>query len=239
MVGGCRCDGHPSRRRMYRLLSPIIIFVRLRGCYAFHIRGGLNHRPVPTTLFNSKFPGIMEANVSSSPPSDGSFDSLTWIDEYDMNCNKRCQIAILPDDELPPDSVDDPPSMHNKRTLYYQQSLLSIEEATSLQNAAEQSCEFIESNQLAGIIEDGVDVDESLASLLNPILSSKIIPWARTVSSAPHLTVADALIRVYDPSLECLHLTEHYDKSSFATVIIPLNDPNDYEGVSYLYGCVF
>ena len=218
---------------MYRLLSPIIIFVRLRGCDAFHIRGGLNHRPVPTTLFNSKFPGIMEANVSSSPPSDGSFDSLTWIDEYDMNCNKRCQIAILPDDELPPDSVDDPPSMHNKRTLYYQQSLLSIEEATSLRHAAEQSCEFIESNQLAGIIEDGVDVDESLASLLNPILASKIIPWARDVSSAPHLTVADALIRVYDPSQECLHLTEHYDESSFATVIIPLNDPNDYEGVSY------
>lgn len=171
--------------------------------------------------------------VSSPPQSNNGFEPLTWHDEYDMNGNKRC-ITVLPDDELPPTDIVDVPPMHNKRTLYYQPSLISKDEATSLHYAAEKHGKFIESNQLLGIIEDGVDVAASLASILDPILTSKILPWAREVSSTPTLTVADALIRIYDPSQECLHLSEHYDEAAFATVIIPLNDPKEYEGVSYM-----
>ncbi len=198
----------------------------IRGCDAFHLIRGVPPRLTPLRLSNSKFPGIMAAEEISSP-SNG-FEPLTWYDDYDMNNNKRCT-AVLPDDELPPD-IDTPPSMHNKRTLYYQQSLLTKDEATSLQNAAERYGKFVESNRIAGVIEDGVCIADSLGSILKPILDFKILPWAREVSSTPTLTVADALIRTYDPSQECLHLSEHYDESSFATIIIPLNDPNEYDG---------
>lgn len=204
----------------------------LNGCGAFHLVREM-YRPQLAPLYfsssSSKFPGIMAAEEVSFQ-SNG-FEPLTWHDDYiDQNGNKYC---VLPDDDLPTD-IDTPPSMHNKRTLYYQQSLLSKDEAASLQYAAEQSGNFIESNRIAGIIEDGVGIAEPLTTILDPILSSTILPWARDVSSKPTLTVADALIRTYDPSEECLHLTEHYDESAYATVIIPLNDPNEYEGGLYV-----
>ena len=185
-----------------------------------------------------------DVSLKQSSAAKHGFEALTWTDDYDSMSgnNERCKTAVLPDDELPPNIIGAPPSLHNKRTLYYQQSLLSKDEAAALQNAAERSGKLLEfDSRLAGIIEDGVDVvvtddtnngASSLASILRPILTSKIIPWAQAVSSTPTLTVADALIRSYDPSKECQHLSEHYDESSFATVIVPLNDPNEYEGVS-------
>ena len=204
----------------------------ISGCGAFHLVREIYRpqlKPLRFSSSSSKFPGIMAAEEASFQ-SNG-FEPLTWHDDYhDQNGNKYC---VLPDDELPPD-IDTPPSMHNKRTLYYQQSLLSKDEAASLQYAAEQSGNFIESNRIAGIIEDGVGIAEPLASILDPILAYKILPWARDVSSMPTLTVADALIRTYDPSEECLHLSEHYDESAYATVIIPLNDPNEYKGGLYV-----
>lgn len=218
---------------MYLISLFVTSCIIIRGCDAFHLRRGNNRPPLaPLLESNSKFPGIMAAEEVSSPPQSNGFEPLTWHDEYDMNGNKRC-ITVLPDDELPPTDIVDVPPMHNKRTLYYQPSLISKDEATSLHYAAKHG-KFIESNQLLGIIEDGVDVAASLTSILDPILTSKILPWAREVSSTPTLTVADALIRIYDPSQECLHLSEHYDEAAFATVIIPLNDPNEYEGVSYM-----
>ncbi len=212
------------------LVTTTTSFALIRGCGAFHLIREIQP-PRSTQLFStvSKFPGIMAAEVSST--SNG-FEPLTWNDEYDLNGNKRCN-AVLPDDNLPPD-IHTPPPMHNKRTLHYQQSLLTQDEATSLQDAAERYGKFEESNRLAGIIEDGVCIEESMGSILNPILDSKILPWAREVSSTPTLTVADALIRTYDPSQECLHLSEHYDETSYATIIIPLNDPNEYEGGLYV-----
>lgn len=177
----------------------------------------------------TKFSGIMAAEVSSSPMN--GYEPLMWHDSYDTQGNKQCS-AILSDDEVPI-NIDAPPK-HNKRTLYYQQSLLSKNEATSLQYAAEQSGEVIEWNQIAGIIEDGADINPGLASILHPIINTKILPWAREVSSIPTLTVADALIRSYDPSKECQHLIGHYDEAAVATVIIPLNDPAEYEGGLYV-----
>jgi len=240
----------------------------IRECGAFHLttrEDNRYHRPwlrllspsftsnvadVAMSMSSSKFGGIMAANsdvsLKQSSAAKHGFEALTWTDDYDSMSgnNERCKTAVLPDDELPPNIIGAPPSLHNKRTLYYQQSLLSKDEAAALQNAAERSGKLLEfDSRLAGIIEDGVDVvvtDDtnngapSLASILRPILTSKIIPWARAVSSTPTLTVADALIRSYDPSKECQHLSEHYDESSFATVIVPLNDPNEYEGGLYV-----
>ena len=219
---------------LFLVLAGVII-LRVRGCGAFHFSRGVCHRPRLSSLrlSNSKFPGIMAAEISSPSMTSAGFEPLTWLDEYDMNGERQCCTAVLPDDELPFD-IDTPPSMHNKRTLFYCPSLLSIDEASSLQKAANYYGNFIESNRIAGIIEDGICVSESLASVLNPILNTKILPWAREVSSTPTLTVADALIRTYDPSEECLHLLEHYDESAYATIIIPLNDPTEYEGGLYV-----
>jgi len=183
-----------------------------------------------TTTKRSKFSGIMAAESSSTPTTNG-YQPLIWQHSYDMHGNKQSS-AILSDDEVP-NNVDIPP-LHNQRTLYYKQSLLSNEEATSLQYAAEHSGNIIEWNQIAGIIENGIDIHPQLASMLHPILDNKILPWAREVSNIPTLTVADALIRSYDPSKECQHLTGHYDEAAVATVIIPLNDPNLYEGGLYV-----
>ena len=176
----------------------------------------------------SKFSGIMAAETT---PTTNGYEPLIWQQTYDMHGNKQ-SFAILSDDEVPT-NVDVPP-LHNQRTLYYKQSLLSEEEATSLQYAAEHSGNIIEWNQIAGVIENGVDIHPQLASMLHPILDDKILPWAREVSNIPTLTVADALIRSYDPSKECQHLTGHYDEAAVATVIIPLNDPNSYEGGLYV-----
>ena len=175
----------------------------------------------------------MAAEVSS--PS-GGFEYLAWQDDDSSIRSSNGGItAVLPDDDLP--TPIQPPSMHNKRTLHYHPSLLTQDEATSLQNAAEQSGKFDEyDSRCAIIVEDGVyqlncdNEDDGLASLLHPILDSKIIPWARKVTAMPTLTVADALIRSYDPNEERQDLAPHYDTLTFATVIIPLNDPNDYEG---------
>ena len=183
-----------------------------------------------TPIKRSKFSGIMAAESSSTPTTNG-YQPLIWQHTYDMHGNKQSS-AILSDDEVP-NSADIPP-LHNQRILYYKQSLLSYEEATSLQYAAEHSDNIIEWNQIAGIIENGIDIHRQLASMLHPILDNKILPWARDVSNIPTLTVADALIRSYDPSKECQHLTGHYDEAAVATVIIPLNDPNSYEGGLYV-----
>jgi len=183
-----------------------------------------------TETKRSKFLGIMAAEPSSNPTTNA-YEPLIWQHSYDMHGNKQSS-AILSDDEVP-NTVDAPP-LHNQRTLYYKQSLLSNEEATSLQYAAEHSGNIIEWNQIAGIIENGIDIHPQLASMLHPILNNKILPWAREVSNIPTLTVADALIRSYDPSKECQHLTGHYDEAAVATVIIPLNDPISYEGGLYV-----
>lgn len=237
-------------------LIAVLVFttcIMLRGCGAFHLiseqsaRSQLTPRPPQLHLSSSSnnFEAIMAAEKETSSPSDANFESLIWHDSHDNNnMNGAMSTAILPDDEVP-SNIKTPPIMHNQRTLYYQQSLLSIEEATQLQRTAEQCGNFIKSNGIAGIIERGnVVADESLVSVLTPLLTTKILPWAREVSDMPTLTVADALIRTYDPSStntnneeeECcsLHLSEHYDESSYATIIIPLNDPNDYEGGLYV-----
>ena len=196
---------------------------------------------------NSKFAGLMAGEVSS--PS-GGCEPLAWEDDGVMRSSSSSGVirtAVIPDDDLPPANDNNDlkaPSLHNGRTLYYHPSLLTNHEATSLQNAAERSGKFEEfDSRCAVIVEDGVyqhqpdddiDLGSSLATLLHPILTSKITPWARQMTNIPTLTVADALIRSYDPSEERQDLSPHYDISTFATVIIPLNDPNEYEGGLYI-----
>jgi TPR repeat protein len=92
------------------------------------------------------------------------------------------------------------------------------------------------------VVEDGVyqttgsgsqssdDTESSLASLLRAILETKITPWAREMCNVSTLTVADALVRSYDPADGRQDLAPHYDVTTYATVIVPLNDPSEYDG---------
>eukprot|EP00985_Skeletonema_marinoi_P028976 scaffold26440_cov161-Skeletonema_marinoi.AAC.1 len=199
----------------------------------------------------SKFAALMAGEVSS--PSSG-FDSIRWDDEYDNASIVRrrggggddvVHTAVLPDDEAPPNSSSILPSLHNRRALYYHPSLLTKDESSSLQKAAEASGLFEEfDSRCAVVIEDGMYQDQdkdtvstgnapsssTIASLLRPILDTTIVPWAREICNAPSLAIADALIRSYDPAEERQDLATHYDNTAYATVVVALNDPTEYEG---------
>lgn len=191
----------------------------------------------------SKFAGLMAAEASS--PS-GGFAPLTWRHDGGGGVVRS---AVLPDDEVPPafqtsmqGEAPNVPRLHNGRTLHYHPSLLTAEEATSLKAAAEGSGKFGEfDSRCVVVVEDGAyspddagDGRPSLASLLRPVLDDKITPWARSITSVPTLCVADALVRSYDPADGRTDLAPHYDVSTFATVIVPLNDPDEYEGGLYV-----
>ena len=87
-------------------------------------------------------------------------------------------------------------------------------------------------------VEDGVPQrHETLTSVLVPLLDDTILPSCRSVLQCSTLVVADALVRVYDPKDGKEALPAHYDESSFASVIVPLN-PRDCKGGLYLQsGC--
>ena len=187
---------------------------------------------------NTKFAALMAGKVSS--PSCG-FESITWDDGDDEGIIRSCGAGgnvvhtankLLPDDEV---SICDLPTLHNKRALYYHPSLLTKDESSSLIIAAETSglLEQFDS-RCAVIVEDGIYQQQSsspsLASLLRPILKTKIVPWAREMCNMPTLTVADALIRSYDPAEEKQDLTTHYDNTAFVTIVVALNDPSQFSG---------
>lgn len=83
------------------------------------------------------------------------------------------------------------------------------------------------------LVEDGNVVCPELHALLAPALEERIVPYVRARLGEPRVVVADALIRAYRPEDRRQSLAPHFDISSFATVIIPLN-PGSYEGGLYI-----
>jgi len=95
------------------------------------------------------------------------------------------------------------------------------------------------------------DDENSLISFLLPILSEQVIPISRELCNAPNMVISDALIRWYgvdksstselsssssSSSSVVEALAPHYDVSSYASMIIPLN-PEECEGGLYVqYG---
>ena len=69
--------------------------------------------------------------------------------------------------------------------------------------------------------------------LLAPALLERILPYVRERMGDSRVVVADALIRAYRHDESRQALAPHFDLSSFATVIIPLN-PGEYEGGPYV-----
>ena len=77
----------------------------------------------------------------------------------------------------------------------------------------------------ASIVEDGETVDENLASVLQPVLQERLLPYLRERYACPDVVLADALVRRYLPE-ERPGLSAHYDVSAFATAIVPLVAPS-------------
>jgi hypothetical protein len=87
---------------------------------------------------------------------------------------------------------------------------------------------------LALIIKDGEAVDGRLATLLEPLIKERVLPYVRERYGCASCMVADALVRRYLPD-ERQSLSRHFDVSAFATAIMPLN-PGEYRGGLYVQG---
>ena len=85
------------------------------------------------------------------------------------------------------------------------------------------------------LVEDGQVVSPEIFKALEPAVEERILPFVRKKYEAPGIVVADALIRAYLPDNGRQSLPLHFDVSSFATVIVPLN-PGNYEGGLFIQG---
>ena len=149
-----------------------------------------------------------------------------------------------------------PPELHNKREIHYIPSLLSSTQVESLlevikANIDSQSSSVHRNTKCLVAVEDGekqYDPNKKLCitSILEPMIQKQILPVARSICKEPNLVVADSLVRWYITDHESTGnetivsqseaLAPHYDVTSFATMIIPLN-PEECEGGLYVqYG---
>ena len=83
------------------------------------------------------------------------------------------------------------------------------------------------------IVEDGRVVCPDLYGILDEALEQRILPYVRARTGAPHVAVADVLLRAYRHEDGRQALAPHFDASSYCTVIIPLN-PGEYGGGLYV-----
>ena len=68
-----------------------------------------------------------------------------------------------------------------------------------------------------------------LYGVLDEPLEQRILPYVRERYGAPHVAVADVLLRAYRHEDGRQALAPHFDASSYCTVIVPLN-PGEYGG---------
>ena len=86
---------------------------------------------------------------------------------------------------------------------------------------------------LLRVVDEGEVASPAVFDAIAPMLRERLEPYVRAKFDCPGACVADALIRRYLPS-ERRRLEAHFDTSSFATVIISLNDASDYVGGLYV-----
>lgn len=82
------------------------------------------------------------------------------------------------------------------------------------------------------VVEDGRVVCPELFGLLAAALDRAILPYARA-RLGKRVVVADALVRAYRHDDRRQALAPHFDLTSYATVIVPLN-PGEYGGGLYV-----
>ncbi|KAK3289191.1 hypothetical protein CYMTET_3352 [Cymbomonas tetramitiformis] len=127
------------------------------------------------------------------------------------------------------------------REFFLLKNLLTCKEAESI---ADQSREFgieydPEPDSVDGcpafhslIVQHGQILNPALASLLKPILQTRILPYVKARFASPTITLCDAFIRRYQQH-ERLTISNHFDALAFATVVVDLN-PQDHTGGLYV-----
>ena len=133
--------------------------------------------------------------------------------------------------ELTTDIFDPAAPQSAPRQMHLVKGLLHEEEIDRLRVGFDAMSSHAESGDTHAcvLVEDGHIVCEQLHALLLPALDERIMPYARERTGESRVVVADALIRAYREEDKRQALAPHFDASSFATIIIPLN-PGQYEG---------
>lgn len=161
--------------------------------------------------------------------------------------NYSCYTSVIPDDKILMKDILAPP-LHNQRELYFVPSLLTASQVKSLlgmiaYQIQKQQKGLSPKTKCIVAIEDGEmklnydEPDNCIASYLDPIIRNQILPVAREILQEPNITVADSIVRWYIVENEdeggSENLPPHYDLTSFASMIIPLN-PEECEGGLYV-----
>ena len=197
----------------------------------------------------SKFSGLMAGDDSILSPEQTKWPPVSFPPTVSSS---HVRTVTLPDDVCP---VDPPPAMHHQRELHYVPSLLSPKDVATIRTKLDPVMQPSHSTESAFqardtrcvvLVEDGElfqndhpDVLlDSLVHTLLPVLYDTIVPTAQAILGHNKLVLADALIRSYDPTEQPPRntLAPHYDQTSYASVICPLNDPlvEDIQGGLYV-----
>ena len=129
------------------------------------------------------------------------------------------------------------------REMYLVKSLLSESEIDALRARFEELCASNDAAATAAqpmahariLVEDGRIVCPELHALLSPALEARILPYVRARLGDGSVVVADALMRAYRHDDRRQALAPHFDVTSYATVIIPLNPGRgEYSGGLYV-----
>ncbi|CAE7399225.1 esiB [Symbiodinium pilosum] len=76
-------------------------------------------------------------------------------------------------------------------------------------------------------------VDETMKHLLHEFAETVVLPYVRQTYSCPECAVADLLVRRYVVGERRTHQL-HFDSHAYATVVLGLSDPSDFEGGLYI-----
>lgn len=82
-------------------------------------------------------------------------------------------------------------------------------------------------------LRNGEWADPEMQAALGPIIEDRILPYVRERYSCPSCAVGDVLVRRYLPGERRTHAM-HFDSNAFATAVVGLSDPDDYEGGLFL-----
>jgi hypothetical protein len=216
---------------------------------------------LPDDLFNSDIvSNEQSAKWSFQWRENGRIESLTK-DAPNSNNPPSIYTCSLPDDDFESfskaNTIVSQPELHNKREIHYLPSLLTPSQVESLLkviqcNIQSQSSSVHRNTKCLVAVEDGerqydFNKDLCITSILEPMIQNQILPAARSILEEPNLVVADSLVRWYIADNESAAgnksivsqteaLPPHYDITSFATMIAPLN-PEECEGGLYVqYG---
>lgn len=131
-----------------------------------------------------------------------------------------------------------PAPWHSKSFQLYQlKRMLTAEEATEILEIARSHPSYeMELDTVDEMptfeyypLRDGTWEDQQMQQALEHIIQDRILPYMREQFDCPACMVGDVLVRRYVPGERRTHAL-HFDSHAFATAVLGLSDPDDYEG---------